>query len=47
MTITRFEDIHAWQAARELCKLVYRVTGTEGSEVTLALPIRLDELLYP
>jgi len=27
MTIKRFEDIHAWQAARELCKAVYRVTG--------------------
>jgi|SRR5919109_5124107 four helix bundle protein len=27
MTITRFEDIHAWQAARELCKVVYRATG--------------------
>jgi four helix bundle protein len=22
----RFEDIHAWQAARELCKLVYHLT---------------------
>jgi four helix bundle protein len=28
MTITRFEDIHAWQAARELCQLVYRLTGS-------------------
>lgn len=29
MTITRFEDIHAWQAARELCKVVYRLTKNE------------------
>jgi hypothetical protein len=29
MTITRFEDIHAWQAARELSKVVYRFTGNE------------------
>ena len=29
MTITRFEDIHAWQAARELCKIVYRLTKNE------------------
>jgi four helix bundle protein len=29
MTITRFEDIHAWQAARELCKIVYRLTRNE------------------
>jgi four helix bundle protein len=30
MTITRFEDIHAWQGARELCKIVYGVTANEG-----------------
>jgi four helix bundle protein len=29
MTITRFEDIHAWQAARELCQIVYRFTRNE------------------
>jgi four helix bundle protein len=29
MTITRFEDIHAWQAARELCNSVYRFTRNE------------------
>jgi four helix bundle protein len=29
MTIIRFEDIHAWQAARELCKIVYRFTRSE------------------
>jgi four helix bundle protein len=28
MTITRFEDINAWQAARELCQVVYRLTGS-------------------
>jgi four helix bundle protein len=27
MTITRFEDILAWQAARELCKTVYTLSG--------------------
>lgn len=26
MTITRFEDIHAWQSARELCNIVYGLT---------------------
>ena len=30
MTITRFEDINAWQAARELCKIVYRLTRNEN-----------------
>lgn len=25
--ITRFEDIQAWQAARDLCKAVYRLSG--------------------
>jgi four helix bundle protein len=29
MEITRFEDIHAWQAARELCKIVYQLTRNE------------------
>jgi four helix bundle protein len=29
MEITRFEDIHAWQAARELCKVVYQLTRNE------------------
>jgi four helix bundle protein len=29
MSITRFEDIHAWQAARELCKAVYHLTKNE------------------
>jgi four helix bundle protein len=29
MTITRFEDIHAWQGARELCKTVYSLTVSE------------------
>ena len=26
MAITRFEDIHAWQAARDLCGIVYGLT---------------------
>jgi four helix bundle protein len=26
MAITRFEDIHAWQAARELCATTYQLT---------------------
>jgi len=30
MKIERFEDIQAWQAARELSKLVYQLTGKEG-----------------
>jgi four helix bundle protein len=29
MKITRFEDIQAWQAARELCKSVYRLSGDD------------------
>src|SRR5687767_15569840 len=29
MKITRFEDIYAWQAARELSKIVYRFTRNE------------------
>ena len=29
MAITRFEDIHAWQAARELCNVVYGLTRNE------------------
>jgi four helix bundle protein len=29
MSITRFEDIHAWQAARELCNTVYHLTKNE------------------
>jgi four helix bundle protein len=29
MAITRFEDIHAWQAARDLCNIVYGVTRDE------------------
>ena len=27
MKICRFEDIQAWQAARELCRVVYELTG--------------------
>ncbi|MFQ5853822.1 MAG: four helix bundle protein [Candidatus Binatia bacterium] len=27
MGIRRFEDIEAWQTARHLCKIIYRVTG--------------------
>ena len=27
MAITRFEDIQAWQVARDLCKDVYRLSG--------------------
>jgi four helix bundle protein len=27
MAITRFEDIQAWQVARDLCKEVYRLSG--------------------
>ena len=30
MGITRFEDIHAWQVARELCRRVYELSR-EGS----------------
>jgi four helix bundle protein len=26
MAITRFEDVHAWQAARDLCNTVYELT---------------------
>ena len=29
MSITRFEDIHAWQVARELCNTVYHLTKNE------------------
>jgi len=29
MAITRFEDIHAWQAARDLCNIVYVLTGDD------------------
>jgi four helix bundle protein len=29
MAITRFEDIHAWQAARELCNIVYGLARNE------------------
>ena len=29
MGITRFEDIQAWQVARELCKVVYQLTWDE------------------
>ena len=29
MGIRRFEDIQAWQAARELCRMIYRLTGDE------------------
>jgi four helix bundle protein len=29
MQITRFEDIHAWQVARELCNTVYHLTKNE------------------
>lgn len=29
MGITRFGDIQAWQAARELCKIIYQLTGDE------------------
>ena len=29
MGISRFEDIQAWQAARELCKVIYQLTGDE------------------
>lgn len=27
MKICRFEDIEAWQAARELCRVVYELSG--------------------
>jgi four helix bundle protein len=30
MRIERFEDIEAWQLARELCRTVYRLTRNEG-----------------
>jgi four helix bundle protein len=29
MIIKRFEDLEIWKEARELCKLVYRVTSQE------------------
>ncbi len=29
MNITRFEDIEVWQEARELCKVVFRLTSRE------------------
>ncbi len=29
MGIRRFEEIEAWQAARDLCKIIYRLTGDE------------------
>ena len=29
MGISRFEDIQAWQFARELCKMIYQLTGDE------------------
>ena len=29
-TITRFEEIEAWQTARELTKLIYALTGQGG-----------------
>lgn len=29
MKITRFEDIEAWQIARDLCRLVYKATKKE------------------
>jgi len=29
MNITRFEDIEVWQEARELCKIVFRLTSRE------------------
>lgn len=30
MIIKRFEDLEIWQEARELCKLVFRVTSKES-----------------
>ena len=30
MTITRFEDIEAWQLARDLCKRIHRLACQEG-----------------
>lgn len=29
MTISRFEEIQAWQSARELCKSVYQITAND------------------
>ena len=29
MNITRFEDIEVWKEARELCKVVFRITSRE------------------
>lgn len=37
MAITRFEDIHAWQAARALCKRVYRFTKNREFSKDFAL----------
>lgn len=28
-TIKRFEDLECWQTARELCKLIYKITNKE------------------
>ena len=28
MKVTRFEDLEIWQEAREICKLVYRITSS-------------------
>lgn len=37
MAITRFEDIRAWQNARELAKVVYEFSGEEGFNRDFAL----------
>lgn len=30
MIVKRFEDLEIWQEARELCKLVYKITSTDS-----------------
>lgn len=37
MAITRFEDIRAWQSARELTRVVYQFSGERGFNRDFAL----------
>ncbi len=36
-TITKFEDIEAWQEARQLSKMIYKITDREGIKKDFAL----------
>jgi hypothetical protein len=38
--ITRFEDIQAWQEARKLVKMIYKLTTQELLQKTLAFAIK-------